>query len=289
MAKRFKLKFSLQFCRFNHPSTLPVNPSPAIYRLSPVNTRALDIANPNLPAPPSTPEHPPYKRHVSTTTVSVGCGSRSTSCNQHLHSTVSSPDYTRKKKAQGNRSRFCNEGERKKESETTLSKEGSTSMFYNDGEEDEESESLILSSTSFSINDWSHEFIDSAETVSGKPTEKEMDNVKNARGLRRCESIAASASALRRMIASTVHGTKVRESFAVVKRTEDPYEDFKRSMLEMILEKQIFETKDLEELLRCFLSLNSRLYHGVIVEAFSEIWELLFCDSPDDHRASLGL
>jgi uncharacterized protein (TIGR01568 family) len=162
-------------------------------------------------------------------------------------------------------------------------------MFYNDGEEDEESESLILSSTSFSINDWSHEFIDSAETVSGKPTEKEMDNVKNARGLRRCESIAASASALRRMIASTVHGTKVRESFAVVKRTEDPYEDFKRSMLEMILEKQIFETKDLEELLRCFLSLNSRLYHGVIVEAFSEIWELLFCDSPDDHRASLGL
>jgi len=123
-------------------------------------------------------------------------------------------------------------------------------MFYNDGEEDEESESLILSSTSFSINDWSHEFIDSAETVSGKPTEKEMDNVKNARGLRRCESIAASASALRRMIASTVHGTKVRESFAVVKRTEDPYEDFKRSMLEMILEKQIFETKDLEELLR---------------------------------------
>lgn len=161
-------------------------------------------------------------------------------------------------------------------------------MFYKDGEEDEESETLILSSTSFS-SDWSHEFIDSVETVSGKPTEKEMDNVKKARGLRRCESIAASASALRPMIARTVHGTKVRESYAVVKRTEDPYEDFKRSMLEMILEKQIFETKDLEELLRCFLSLNLRLYHGVIVEAFSEIWELLFCDSPDDHRASLGL
>jgi uncharacterized protein (TIGR01568 family) len=162
-------------------------------------------------------------------------------------------------------------------------------MFCNDGEEDEESETLILSSTSFS-NDWSHNFINSVGTVSGNSTEKEMNSVKKAsRGLRRCESISASASALRRMIARTVHGTKVRESFAVVKRTEDPYEDFKRSMLEMILEKQIFETKDLEELLRCFLSLNSRLYHGVIVEAFSEIWELLFCDSPEDHRASLGL
>lgn len=162
-------------------------------------------------------------------------------------------------------------------------------MFCNKGEEDEESESLILSSTSFS-NDWSHDFIDSVETVSGKSIEKEMYNVKKAKELRRCESIAASASALWRIIARTVHGTKVRESFAVVKRTENPYEDFKKSMLEMILEKQIFETKDLEELLRCFLSLNSRLYHGVIVEAFSEIWKLLFCDSPDqDHRASLGL
>ncbi|KAE8100217.1 hypothetical protein FH972_018141 [Carpinus fangiana] len=267
LAKRFKHKFSFQFCRFNHRSALPVNPLPAIYRLPPVNTRAVDIANTNVPAPPSTPEQHPYKRHVSTNTVSVGCGSQSRSI---VYMEDQGP----------NQSRFCNEGERKR------GKEVQTSMFCNDGEEDEESETLILSSTSFS-NDWSHNFINSVGTVSGNSTEKEMDNVKKAnRGLRRCESISASASALRRMIACTVHGTKVRESFAVVKRTEDPYEDFKRSMLEMILEKQIFETKDLEELLRCFLSLNSRLYHGVIVEAFSEIWELLFCDSPEDHRAS---
>ncbi|KAK8642443.1 hypothetical protein V6N13_011786 [Hibiscus sabdariffa] len=71
---------------------------------------------------------------------------------------------------------------------------------------------------------------------------------------------------------------KVRESVAVVTESEDPYEDFKRSMLEMILEKQIFEAKDLEQLLQCFLSLNSREYHEIIVEAFTEIWEALFCD-----------
>ncbi|XVF73716.1 hypothetical protein PTKIN_Ptkin13bG0005200 [Pterospermum kingtungense] len=73
---------------------------------------------------------------------------------------------------------------------------------------------------------------------------------------------------------------RVRETVAVVKKSEDPYEDFKRSMLEMILEKQMFEAKDLEQLLQCFLSLNSRQYHGLIVEAFTEIWEALFCDYP---------
>lgn len=80
---------------------------------------------------------------------------------------------------------------------------------------------------------------------------------------------------LHRLIPCTVDG-KVRESFAVVKKSEDPYEDFKRSMMEMILEKQMFEEKDLEELLQCFLTLNSRQHHGVIVEAFAEIWEALF-------------
>lgn len=35
-----------------------------------------------------------------------------------------------------------------------------------------------------------------------------------------------------------------------------------------------------KELLQCFLSLNSRQYHGVIVQAFSEVWEIVFCDSP---------
>nr|DAD40682.1 TPA_asm: hypothetical protein HUJ06_015005 [Nelumbo nucifera] len=86
----------------------------------------------------------------------------------------------------------------------------------------------------------------------------------------------ARLSVFRRMIPCVMEG-KVRESYAVVKKSKDPYEDFKRSMLEMILEKQMFEAKDLEQLLQCFLSLNSRQHHGVIVEAFSEIWESLFC------------
>ncbi|CAL9027901.1 unnamed protein product [Prunus brigantina] len=69
---------------------------------------------------------------------------------------------------------------------------------------------------------------------------------------------------------------KVKDSFAVVKKSSDPYNDFRTSMVEMIVEKQIFSAKDLEQLLQCFLSLNSSLHHRVILEVFTEIWEALF-------------
>ncbi|XP_073148439.1 uncharacterized protein [Henckelia pumila] len=87
--------------------------------------------------------------------------------------------------------------------------------------------------------------------------------------------IPARLSMLKKLIPCTVDG-KVKESFAVVKKSEDPYEDFKKSMMEMILEKQLFEEKDLEQLLQCFLSLNSTNFHGIILEAFSEIWDTIF-------------
>ncbi|XP_010536003.1 PREDICTED: transcription repressor OFP8 [Tarenaya hassleriana] len=69
---------------------------------------------------------------------------------------------------------------------------------------------------------------------------------------------------------------KVKDSFAVVKKSSDPYEDFRTSMVEMIVERQIFAADDLQQLLQCFLSLNSRHHHGVIVQVFLEIYETLF-------------
>ncbi|CAI0543259.1 unnamed protein product [Linum tenue] len=69
---------------------------------------------------------------------------------------------------------------------------------------------------------------------------------------------------------------KVKGSFAVVKSSSDPYNDFRTSMVEMIIEKQIFGAKDLEQLLQCFLSLNAGHHHRIIVEVFTEIWEALF-------------
>ncbi|KAE8711128.1 Alpha/beta-Hydrolases superfamily protein isoform 1 [Hibiscus syriacus] len=47
------------------------------------------------------------------------------------------------------------------------------------------------------------------------------------------------------------------ESLVVEKESDDPYLDFKYSMLQMILEKEIYSKDDLKELLNCFLKLNS--------------------------------
>ncbi|GMN50533.1 hypothetical protein TIFTF001_019687 [Ficus carica] len=69
---------------------------------------------------------------------------------------------------------------------------------------------------------------------------------------------------------------RVKDSFAVVKKSSDPHNDFRTSMVEMIVEKQIFSAKDLEQLLQCFISLNSEHHHRVIVEVFTEILEALF-------------
>ncbi|KZT76775.1 hypothetical protein F511_46201, partial [Dorcoceras hygrometricum] len=58
--------------------------------------------------------------------------------------------------------------------------------------------------------------------------------------------------------------------------SRDPRGDFKASMVDMILAKQMFGAEELERLLICFLSLNSVRYHGLIFEVFSEICEALF-------------
>ncbi|XVE94733.1 hypothetical protein REPUB_Repub02eG0034500 [Reevesia pubescens] len=177
--------------------------------------------------------------------------------------------------------------------------------FSSEGAEIEETETLISTSRSFS-DDSSFEFDESQAEDSHMETKKNkkkvVNNMKKMKRLRSFGSrkykgsskpnvsktktgpeneIPARGSILRRMMTPPCMAEgKVRESVAVVKKSEDPYEDFKRSMLEMILEKQMFEAKDLEQLLQCFLSLNSRQYHGIIVEAFTEIWESLFCDYP---------
>lgn len=73
------------------------------------------------------------------------------------------------------------------------------------------------------------------------------------------------------------------QSVAVEKESEDPYLDFRRSMLQMILEKELYSKDDLRELLNCFLQLNSPYYHALIVRAFKEIWSgAAFC-SPSAH------
>ncbi|MED6161192.1 hypothetical protein PIB30_058364 [Stylosanthes scabra] len=69
---------------------------------------------------------------------------------------------------------------------------------------------------------------------------------------------------------------KIIDSIAVEKESTDPYRDFRYSILQMIFEKEIFSESGLQELLQCFLELNSPCQHQIIVQAFMEICEETF-------------
>lgn len=64
-------------------------------------------------------------------------------------------------------------------------------------------------------------------------------------------------------------------SFAVVKSSRNPQQDFKDSMLEMIMEKRIRGPEELEELLACYLTLNADEYHDLIIKVFRQVWREL--------------
>jgi len=78
-------------------------------------------------------------------------------------------------------------------------------------------------------------------------------------------------------------GRAGKEGVAVEKDSDDPYLDFRHSMLQMILENEIYSKQDLRELLSCFLQLNSPHHHGVIVRAFTEIWNGVFSTRSNSH------
>ncbi|KAG8082993.1 hypothetical protein GUJ93_ZPchr0014g47460 [Zizania palustris] len=69
---------------------------------------------------------------------------------------------------------------------------------------------------------------------------------------------------------------KLDGSLAVVKQSEDPRSDFRRSMLNMIVENKIVTGDELRELLRRFLELNAPHHHDAILWAFTEIWDEVF-------------
>ena len=257
MSKRFKLKFpsmnipSFQFCRLKSPNSLPRNPKPANYRRSPVNPKASDISFPSLL--PATPEYTFVSRRASSSSSSSKSTTkiRSSSSNGCDHSCRSKscgvprrtgfPGRCTVETTTLEENHFVKERKSKKKPIRS-----SHALALVGSDEDDDSLVLLDSSRSFSSEQY--------------PTTA-------SRAVERREAIGSETT------------SSARESVAVVKNSEDPYEDFKRSMLEMIMEKQMFEATDLEELLQCFLTLNSRQYHGLIVEAFSEIWEILFSDN----------
>ncbi|KAK4281705.1 hypothetical protein QN277_013166 [Acacia crassicarpa] len=78
------------------------------------------------------------------------------------------------------------------------------------------------------------------------------------------------------------------QGLAVEKDSDDPYLDFRHSMLQMILENEIYSKDDLTDLLRCFLLLNSPYHHGVIVKAFTDIWNGVHSVKPNSPKFHLS-
>lgn len=81
-----------------------------------------------------------------------------------------------------------------------------------------------------------------------------------------------SVSSSSTMTTSSSRRRSLSDSFAVVKSSFDPQKDFRESMVEMIVENNIRASKDLEDLLACYLSLNSDEYHDLIIKVFKQIW-----------------
>ncbi|KAE8658383.1 hypothetical protein F3Y22_tig00116971pilonHSYRG00329 [Hibiscus syriacus] len=110
------------------------------------------------------------------------------------------------------------------------------------------------------------------ETITVKETTKKNSCVKkftvNSPGvkLRVNSPRIASRRIHGRRSASSSSSSSLSGSFAVVKFSSDPQRDFKESMVEMIMENNIRASKDLEDLLACYLSLNSNEYHDIIVK-----------------------
>ncbi|CAN8252553.1 unnamed protein product [Cochlearia groenlandica] len=80
---------------------------------------------------------------------------------------------------------------------------------------------------------------------------------------------------------------KIDESVALSKESSNPFEDYKKSMYQMISERDIETEDDLKELLRCFLDINPPHQHNLIVRAFVDVCSHL--RPPHDRRGkSLG-
>ncbi|CAN4082185.1 unnamed protein product [Withania somnifera] len=64
----------------------------------------------------------------------------------------------------------------------------------------------------------------------------------------------------------------VFDSYAVMKSSFDPFNDFRDSMIEMTTQRGIKNSEELEELLACYLRLNCDEYHDLIIKAFRQVW-----------------
>ncbi|PKA58327.1 hypothetical protein AXF42_Ash013833 [Apostasia shenzhenica] len=77
------------------------------------------------------------------------------------------------------------------------------------------------------------------------------------------------------------------ESVAVVKETSEPYSEFRDSMVQMIVENELYAWDELNDLLHRFLSLNSPRHHHLILRAFTDLWTSAAFSPPSARREKI--
>ncbi|KAK1391408.1 Transcription repressor [Heracleum sosnowskyi] len=267
-SKRFKLKLSLptfQFCRTKVTPSIPKLPSESTTLFSPVNPKSLEISYPSFSDPPPTPARPLKIMPVSFNTKHCPSPSQKIYNSPVAYNSDDSFAWPNTPPPKGEKGKKQRANKMKKSKVSSVSS-GESGWFSSD---EDGKESLISSSENF---DTSCDFGNVSFISKNGTSKKKKENDRNG-GDNSPVKKSSTSSVFRRLMTSCAVND---ESFAVVKNSQNPFEDFKSSMMEMIMEKQMYEAKDLEQLLQCFLSLNSRHHHGAIIQAFSEIWHLLF-------------
>ncbi|KAI5656045.1 hypothetical protein M9H77_24838 [Catharanthus roseus] len=290
MAKGFKLQIalaSLRFCRSKKSFSMPKSPSSSNHIIKSVNPKTFDISYPKLPAPPpSTPDHPSSKSTNLSKVLSFGSSSGYLSERSIDYEDNIDPYkieiYNSKDLATSFTMSFSSN-----ESNDCLS--GEEYDDDNQQQNEKETEGLLLSSCSSLDSSYDFGYCSTKNTYGSKRKKKNAktrrrtsnyaSNDQRITVAARPETVAVRKNNVFGRLMKCGAGGKVNESYAVMKRSSDPYEDFKKSMMEMILENQISEPEELEKLLMCYLSLNTRKHHAVIVGAFTEVWDELFCKS----------
>ncbi|KAK7396740.1 hypothetical protein VNO78_17898 [Psophocarpus tetragonolobus] len=133
------------------------------------------------------------------------------------------------------------------------------------------------SSSSFSGGQWGEDKCDSSTTTTTNTNTTTFSPYVDSSHFSDSDSYVKAARTVGGL------GRAGKEGVPVEKDSDDPYLDFRHSMLQMILENEIYSKQDLRELLNCFLQLNSPHHHGVIVRAFTEIWNGVFSVSSTSH------
>ncbi|KAL5210177.1 hypothetical protein ABZP36_005800 [Zizania latifolia] len=97
----------------------------------------------------------------------------------------------------------------------------------------------------------------------------------------RCGGGGHDSNARRKAAAAALamlHGGRPRrcmwlhKSVLVVKESIEPERELAESMVEMVATNGVWSPEDLEELLACYLTLNSVEHHRAILSAFHHIW-----------------